>query len=127
MEARPRTRRRPLVGDRRSPRRRRVGGDGRARHPLAPSHRLAPSVARLLGPNTLPGALGQPRQLSPALPEGGSNRAAARNHAVLDAAAAALPPGQHLGRNPGARGPDGALLSHASSVWPFGWMGFITR
>ena len=25
------------------------------------------------------------------------------------------------------RGADGALLSHASSVWPFGWMGFITR
>src|SRR5881628_3252137 len=52
MEARPRARRRPLVGDRRSPRRRRVGGDGRTRHRLAPSHRLASSVARLLGSNT---------------------------------------------------------------------------
>src|SRR2546428_112209 len=85
-----------------------VDDDPRDRRPLVPSHRLAPSVARLLGPNTLPGALGQPRQLYPALPEGGSDRAAARNHAVLDAAAAALPPRQHLGRDPGARGPDGA-------------------
>src|SRR2546422_1321366 len=108
METRPCARRRPLVGDRRSPRRRRVGGDGRTRYRLAPSHGLASSVARLLGPNTLPGALGQPRELSPALPEGGAGRATARNHAVLDAAAAALPPGQDLGRDPGARGPDGA-------------------
>src|SRR6266508_954087 len=68
-------------------------------------HRLASSVARVLGPNTLPGALGQPREPSPALPEGGSGRATARNHSMLDAATASLPPGQHLGRDPGARGP----------------------
>ena len=75
-------------------------GMERARHRLAPSHRLASSVARLLGPNRLPGALGQPRQLSPALQESRAGRAPARNHAVLDLTAAAFPPGQHLGRDP---------------------------
>src|SRR5437867_3735014 len=114
MEARPRARRRPLVGDRRSPRRRRVGGDGRTRHRLAPSHRLASSVARLLGSNTLPGALGQPRELSSALPEGGSGRATARNHAMLDAAAAALPSGQTLGRAPGAGGARAAATTDSN-------------
>src|SRR5213594_142530 len=108
MEARPRARRRPLVGDRRSPRRRRVGGDRRTRPPLAASHRLVSSVARLLGPNTLAGALGQPRELSSALPEGGSGRATARDHAVLDAAPAALPLGRRWGGIPGAHGPGGA-------------------
>ena len=42
------------------------------------------------------------------LPQGGAGRATTRNHAVLDDAAAALAPGQHLGRDPGARRPDSA-------------------
>src|SRR5262245_42042202 len=118
MEARPRARRRSLDDDRRSPRRRRVGRDGRPRHRLAPSHRLASSVARLLAPDTLPRALGQPRQLSPALQEGRPDRATARNHAGLDAAAAALTPGKLVGRDSGAACPDCARNQQEARARP---------
>ena len=54
----------------------------------------------------LAGAVGQPRELPPALPEGHRRaRAAARHDALLHAALAALAPGQPVGRHPRAGRP----------------------
>src|SRR5206468_7729628 len=108
MAPRADARRRSLARDRRSPRRHGVAGDGRARDALAPAQRLAASSQGLLGPDALARALGQPRELPPALPEGRPRRAAAGHHALLDAAAAALSPRQPVGRDPGAGRPDAA-------------------
>ena len=62
--------RRPLARDRRPARRHRMGGAGRRRDGLAPPHGLAASVEGLLGADALARALGQPRELPAALPEG---------------------------------------------------------